>query len=200
MHYTGERIIPSHDNIPAQGNFEMHELMYREFLVPAYDKNVLDIACGCGMGTKILAGKALKVHGYDIDAESIEFAKKYYNAENIKYEVGDICSIPEPDEFFDTVISIETVEHVADIKKVISEVHRVLKPKGLWCFSTPNGNRYPDHSIIKYHLKHYTEGELQELLDPMFSFYIRKMGLEPDSTAIVGELTFSDYSVFCLKR
>ena len=200
MQYTGERIIPAYEDHPAQGNVDIHDLMYREFLVASIDKKVLDIACGCGMGTKMLAERALKVHGYDIDAETIEFAKKYYNDVKIEYAVGDICNIPEPDESFDTVVSVETFEHVSDIDKLIGEVHRVLKPKGIWCFTTPNGIRYPDHNIVKYHVKHYTESELYSMLDSRFSCFIRRTGLEPDTSIILGKPTFGNYSVFCLKR
>lgn len=200
MQYTGERIIPAYEENAAQGNVDIHDLMYREFLVTAGDKDVLDIACGCGMGTKMIAERAVRVHGYDIDSESIEFAKKYYNAENIKYDVGDICKISEPDASFDSVISVETFEHVENLEGMISEIYRVLKQNGIWCFTTPNGDRYPDHKIVKYHIKHYTESKLYSILDSRFSCYVRRTGLEPDTTIRMGRPMFGNYSVFCLKR
>jgi 2-polyprenyl-3-methyl-5-hydroxy-6-metoxy-1,4-benzoquinol methylase len=200
MQYTGERIIPEHAGKAGQGNIDIHDLMYREFLVAVENKLVLDIACGCGMGTKMLASRALRVHGYDIDKESIDFAKEHYNALNIKYDVGDIKQIPEIDSLFDTVVSVETFEHVEEVEKVISEVYRVLKPNGIWCFTTPNGERYPDHKIVKYHVKHYTEKELHSLLDSKFEIYVRKTGLEPDMTVYFKRPTFGNYSVFGVKK
>jgi len=200
MFYTGERIIPQHDDKPGQGNIDIHDLMYREFLVAAENKVVLDIACGCGMGTKMLSCRAQFVKGYDIDAETIEFAKKYYGGEKIKYAVGDICQIPESDGTFDTVISVETFEHVCNVEQMISEIYRVLKPKGIWCFTTPNGVRYPDHKVVRFHIKHYSESELYNMLDSRFSIYVRKTGLEPDMTVFFGKPIFGNYSVFCLRK
>jgi len=200
MIYTGERIVPLHDDVPGQGNIDIHDLMYREFMVATENKVVLDIACGCGMGSKMFSSRAQSVKGYDIDPETIEFAQKYYSDEKIKYEVGDICNIPEENATFDTVISVETFEHVNDAEKMISEVHRVLKEKGIWCFTTPNGVRYPDHSVVKFHVKHYTESNLYDMLDSRFSIYVRKTGLEPDMTVHFGKPTFGNYSVFCIKK
>lgn len=200
MQYTGERIIPEHAEKAGVGNIDIHDLMYREFLVAVENKLVLDIACGCGMGTKMLSSRALRVHGYDIDKDTIEFAHEYYEARNIKYDVGDIRQIPEVDEVFDTVVSVETFEHVAEIEQVIKEVHRVLKPNGIWCFTTPNGERYPDHRIVQYHVKHYTEKELRKLLDDKFSVYVRRTGLEPDMTIHFKQPTFGNYSVFGVKK
>lgn len=200
MQYTGERIVPEHADKQGQGNIDIHDLMYREFLVAAENKLVLDIACGCGMGTKMLASRALRVHGYDIDKETIEFAKQYYSGQNIKYDIGDIRQIPEVDGIFDTVVSVETFEHVEEVEKLISEVHRVLKPNGIWCFTTPNGERYPDHRVVKYHIKHYTENELHKLLNDKFSIYVRRTGLEPDVIVHFKQPTFGNYSVFGVKK
>ena len=200
MEYTGERIIPEHDGNVGQGNIYIHDLMYREFMVAVDNKIALDIACGCGMGTKMLAERASKVHAYDISEESIAFAKEYYNLDNIEYKVGDIRDIPEEDNFFDTAISIETFEHVIEIEKIIDEIHRVLKPNGIWCFTTPNGERYPDHKVVKYHVRHYSEEELHKLLDDRFEIYIRKTGFELDSTLHKKKPTFGNYSAFCVKK
>jgi SAM-dependent methyltransferase len=50
---------------------------------------------------------------------------------------GDGQFLPFPDNLFDTVISIDVLEHVADSSKFISEIYRVLKPNGKVILSTP---------------------------------------------------------------
>jgi 2-polyprenyl-3-methyl-5-hydroxy-6-metoxy-1,4-benzoquinol methylase len=200
MEYTGERVIPAHDGKPAQGNYPIHELMYREFLVATVGKVVIDVACGCGHGAKMIAEHAEHVFGYDISPEAINFATLYNQAPNISYDVADIRSLPHTPQSVDTVISVEVFEHVLDIEQVISEVHRVLKPNGFWCFTTPNGERYPDHRIVPWHVRHYTKSTLQQLLAPHFRVHIRETGLEPDSSIHFGVPTFGNYSVFCLKN
>lgn len=200
MQYTGERVIPAHGGNPAQGNYPIHELMYREFLVATVDKVVIDVACGCGHGSKLIAEQASQVYGYDISPEAVEFANKHNSGSNISYDVCDIRKLPHWPQSVDTVVSVEVFEHVTEIEQVVTEVHRVLKPQGFWCFTTPNGERYPDHRIVQWHVKHYTRSELQELLSPYFSIHIRETGLEPDSSIHFGRPTFGNYSVFCLKR
>jgi len=200
LKYTGERVIPKHDDKSAQGNYAIHELMYMEFLEPTIGKIVIDVACGCGHGSKMIAEKAKKVFAYDISKDAIEFANKYYSAPNIYYQVCDILDLPHENESIDTVVSVEVFEHVLPIERVISEVHRVLAPKGFWCFTTPSGERYPDHSIVPWHVKHYTKQNLQELLKDHFNFAIRDVGIEPDSSVYIGKPVFANYSVFCVKK
>jgi 2-polyprenyl-3-methyl-5-hydroxy-6-metoxy-1,4-benzoquinol methylase len=58
--------------------------------------------------------------------------------DGIEWEVADIQAIPRPANHFDTVISCETIEHVPDPRKAISELIRVLKPGGRLFLTTPN--------------------------------------------------------------
>jgi len=200
MQYTGERVIPAHDGLPAQGNYAIHDLMYREFLVAAIGKTVIDVACGCGHGSKMIAEQASQVFGYDISVEAVDFARTHNSGQNISYGVMDIRKLPHDDQSIDTVISVEVFEHVSPVSDVILEVHRVLKPKGFWCFTTPRGERYPDHRIVPWHVKHYTRADLIDLLTPMFNIHIRETGLEPDSSIRCSWPTFGNYSVICIKK
>jgi len=200
LQYTGERVIPPHDGNEAQGCYDLHEYMYKEFLITTVDKVVIDVACGCGHGSKMIAEKAVKVFGYDIAQEAVDFAKEHNHDPKIDYNVGDIRSLPHEDASVDVVVSVETFEHVTEIGQVINEVKRVLKPGGLWCFTTPNGDRYPDHRVVKWHVKHYNRQHLHSLLDSSFIIHVRETGFEPDSTAYFGKPTFGNFSVFCVKK
>lgn len=200
MKYTGERMVPEHDGKAAQGNIEIHDLMYRGFLVATQGKVVVDIACGCGYGTLMISSRAEKVYGYDIDVDTVEFADEFMYAENIEYNIGDIKNIPHENESIDTVVSVETFEHVDGIDRVISEVHRILKPKGFWCFTTPNGAIYPDPAVVPFHVKHYTKEDIHSLLGQYFNIHISEIGLEPDRSVHMGTPMFGNLSVFALKK
>lgn len=169
MKYTGERIIPK-----IMGN-EGHKPLYERSLKYVENKFVLDIASGAGWGTEILATKAQYVIGADISQEAVAYAKKEYPQKNFCYCCGNILNIPFPDGVFDVVNSIESIEHVlrSQIGTLISECHRVLRPSGLFIFSTPNNDLYPyqpknESEYRGYHFWHYTEKELTELLKPFF--------------------------------
>lgn len=70
------------------------------------------------------------------------------------------------DQSFDFVFAVEVLEHVEEDARFVSEVHRVLKPGGVFLMSTPNGdsirNTNPDHK------RHYKRDQLRALLDSIF--------------------------------
>lgn len=70
---------------------------------------VLDIACGTGYGTKILALNCAKVYGVDISIKALQFAKNKYSGENIEFIQADIFS---NSIIADVVVSFETIEHI----------------------------------------------------------------------------------------
>lgn len=179
MKYTGERIIPKQNC----GCVEGHNVLYAKSLPYCKDKFVLDSACGVGWGTEFLAQEAAYVIGADIDSTTIEYARKEYPQKNFTFCVADITHLPFPNEIFDVVNSIETVEHVKrnSIETVIGEFRRVLKPGGLLLISTPDQDRYPyqpktDAEVQGFHLWHYSQNELTVLLRPFFEVTIEKPG------------------------
>lgn len=135
-------------------------------------KAVLDIACGEGYGANLLAQHAAHVTGVDIDTLTVEKAKKKYPSKNLIFKQGTVSDIPCNDNFFDIVISFETLEHTDEHDKFISEVKRVLKPGGLFVISTPDKSAYSDKAAYKnpFHKKELYENEFKELMQKYFSF------------------------------
>ncbi|MFX0186787.1 MAG: class I SAM-dependent methyltransferase [Candidatus Hodarchaeota archaeon] len=106
-----------------------HEIMkYYQFFLDNIDEDskILDIGCGNGYLTKKLAQKARKVIGIDIDKKNIDFAKKYYNNENILYIN---CEVSKYDfkEKFDYVIMSNVLEHIEDRKKLLERVKNLCE-------------------------------------------------------------------------
>jgi len=170
MEYTGERHIPKLTGDPG------HITLYEKSLQYVENKFVLDIASGSGWGTEMLSKKAAFVVGADISKEAVAYARKEYPQHNSRYCVGDVLNLPFPNDFFDVVNSIETFEHVPRNKAdcLISEVLRVLKPGGLFVFSTPDGEQYPyrpkdESEYTGYHCWHYSRVELFDLLGEYFT-------------------------------
>ena len=125
---------------------------------------VLDAACGCGYGSHILSGNGSRVVGIDIEPSAIEWAKRHYAGPG--YICGDVMDAPWLGKF-DYAVSFETIEHLPDPLTFL----KLLKEDafGLIC-STPNQENYPfDPSKFEGddypHLKHYTPGELDALLE-----------------------------------
>lgn len=103
---------------------------------------VLDVACGLGYGTAMLAaGSNARVVGIDNSEFAIAYARVCYGATlpNAGFEVGDACDLARiPDESVDLVVSFETIEHLRKPERFLAEVRRVLKPGGRLIGSVPN--------------------------------------------------------------
>lgn len=167
MKFTGERLING-----MEGQIKLEHLHRYSLAFPfAKEKIVLDIACGDGYGTALLAELAYKVEGVDLDAKTIEYASKKYLRQNINFIIGDILNIPFEDNFFDLIVCFETFEHVDDHDRLLNEVKRVLKDDGILIMSTPEKSVYSDarNYSNKFHKKELYLNEYKDLLKNHFN-------------------------------
>ena len=98
----------------------------------------LDAACGSGYGTKILSYKAKKAIGIDYSNKALLIARLFYHQPKIRYQHMDCYNLKFKDSYFDKVVSLETIEHLADAELFLAQVQRILKPRGVFIVSTPN--------------------------------------------------------------
>ncbi len=94
---------------------------------------ILDIGCADGYFTNIIHKSTLnsKIIGIDILKTSISYAKsRYKNNSKLKFKVADAHNLTFPDNTFDAVYAIESLEHVVDPKTFLKEISRVLKSNG----------------------------------------------------------------------
>jgi ubiquinone/menaquinone biosynthesis C-methylase UbiE len=164
--WTGERLETFVQN---EATTE-HLHRYAMAMELAGGKNVLDIACGEGYGTNLLAGKAAQVTGMDIDTLTIKKAAEKYQQENIQFTEANAEKIPAADNTFDLVISFETLEHVTEQQLMIQEIKRVLKKDGILLLSTPDKKNYSDATGYKnpFHKKELYRNEFESLLQASF--------------------------------
>ena len=131
-----ERIQVNH---PHETSLALHRARYDFAANHVLDKVILDVACGVGYGSQILAKTGAKhVTGVDIDPASVEEAKAHYALPNTNFLVASAEKLPFPDDSFDLAVSFETIEHLANPTLFIDELYRVLRPGGSLIISTPN--------------------------------------------------------------
>lgn len=171
MEFTGERFVPGieEDELTIE-----HMQRYRSVQHIVRGKKVLDIACGEGYGTAILAEEAEEIVGIDIDAIVVQRAGETYKNKNLSYRVGNITAIPFPDQSIDVVVSFETIEHVEEEqqRQFLAEIKRVLKPEGFVVISTPNKAIYSDRYQYQnqWHKKEFYQEEFKEFLQKEFAY------------------------------
>ncbi|MBT2117223.1 glycosyltransferase [Dyella sp. LX-66] len=167
MEFTGERFLPTE----AGGIRHEHLHRYAWCRDLARGKTVLDIACGEGYGSAMLAEAAASVIGIDISDEAVAHAAQAYaGIANLSYRQGDAAVIPLPDASVDLVVSFETIEHHDRHQEMIDEIRRVLRPGGTLVLSSPNRPIYSDQAghHNEFHVKELDFRELDELLRTRF--------------------------------
>lgn len=97
---------------------------------------VLDLGCGPGLWTSLLAEKVKpdgRIVGLDIDGDFISYASENpadQYEEIIEFHEGDFRSVPFEDESFDVVLSGNCFAYVTDHQKVLEEQKRVTRKGG----------------------------------------------------------------------
>jgi len=99
------------------------------------DLTVLDLGSGTGFFTDILAGRYQQILGLDISTKMLAFAKDNRSS-NISWLEADAFNMPLKDNSIDLIYSNLMIQWCEPLDVVIKEILRVLKPGGLFIFST----------------------------------------------------------------
>lgn len=132
-------------------------------------KTILDIGCGYGwLELNLVERGCRRVNGLEYKEGDLFTAKKYITNDSILFDTGSAIAIPYEDNYFDTVISFEVIEHIPKNteEKMFSEVQRVLKNNGKFYISTPNDNFFSkifDPAWLLIGHRHYDIDYLTEL-------------------------------------
>jgi ubiquinone/menaquinone biosynthesis C-methylase UbiE len=156
----------------AKASKEQIERLYHRyhFAVPfCQGKDVLEVACGAGMGLGYLSQSARKVVGADIDDNILHIAKKHYaGRDKIEIRNFEAQDIPFSDRSFDVVIMYEAIYYLPQPEKFIGEAARVLRDDGVLIVCTVN-KQWSDFNPSPFSVRYYSSSELADLLKPGFS-------------------------------
>jgi len=166
LEFTGERFVPE-----IEGNVALEHL--HRYLIArelASGKVVLDVACGEGYGSAMLAEVGSRVVGVDISAETVAHARRRYTIENLEFYEGRADAVPLSEGSVDLVVSFETIEHHDQHTNMMAEIRRVLRPGGLLIMSSPDKHEYSDVPAYSnpFHVKELYLEEFESLLGRHF--------------------------------
>lgn len=128
-------------------------------------KDVLEVACGGGIGLALLADVARSVVGVDIEPKNLERAA-HNNASDTRVRVqsGDAEHLVFADRSFDVVILFEAIYYLASPHKFFAECRRVLRPDGHLIISSAN-REWADFNPSLYSTKYFFAQELAETME-----------------------------------
>ncbi len=163
---TIERVDPK--NIAPQETtgwqtLQLHLARYQFASKFAREGLILDIACGVGYGSHLLAHAAApntRIIGVDLADDALEIARREYAALNIEYHQAD-CMAFFGDTPFDAIVSLETFEHLDKPEKFFVHLVSMLALRGVLVFSVPIT---PSVDVNPYHKHDFTRARILKML------------------------------------
>jgi SAM-dependent methyltransferase len=164
---TGERTLP---DVPEENYwFRRHLVVYEWIAARVRGQRVVDMACGEGYGSDVLARSAGSVVGVDANPEAHEHARLRYPRPNLRFERDLVESFSKP---CDAVVFLQTIEHVQDPGAILEHFKSMLAPGGTAYVSTPNlltlAPAGAEKSDNPWHVKEYRAEEFRALCEGHF--------------------------------
>ena len=170
-----ERIFPDQMNMEDafdRKTLQLHIERYAFAIRNGKSGDVLDIACGTGYGSfQLLQSEKYaqsRVTAVDIDQNAIDYANRRYSNPSIHFVCADAFLFQYPGSF-DTIISLETIEHVQDTGLFVKKLHSLLKKDGILIVSAPvtpstdgNPHHLSDFSVSRFKKIFETSGFIIE--------------------------------------
>ena len=146
------------------------------------NKDVLEVACGSGIGIPYLKDVAKSVCACDIDPKLVSTAKEIStNIDSVDIKEGDAQNLPYLDKSFDLVIIFEAIYYLNDYTKFFSEANRVLRSEGLLIISSVNPD-WHGFNPSPFSTKYFNLDELNSISNNyscfknLSSFYLFELG------------------------
>jgi SAM-dependent methyltransferase len=172
LELTGERTLP---DVPAENYwFRRHLAVYEWIAERCAGLDVVDMACGEGYGTDVLARRARRVTGVDANPDAHDHARARYTRPGVRFVRDLIETYVEP---CDAVVFLQTIEHVKEPEKVLAHF-KAMAPRAY--VSTPNlltlAPPGADKSDNPWHLREYRIDEFRRLCESVYE-HVEILGL-----------------------
>jgi ubiquinone/menaquinone biosynthesis C-methylase UbiE len=125
---------------------------------------VLDLGCGTGYGSEILAASDASVHGVDIDEGSIAFARRERTGTALEFTTADALMFLRrtAPEDFEAIVMYEALEHVPDPEAVLDEFERLAAAGVRLIVSVPNSRAFREQN--PFHVTDFGYAEARRAL------------------------------------
>ncbi len=203
-HFDFDRIADSYDSWynSARGKiYDRFEKQSVDRLLAGVSKHsrLLEVGCGTGQWSRYFSDKGFDVTGIDISSEMIKIAKQKYIPSS-HFEIADGRNLPFEDESFDGAAAITVLEFTTEPEKIVSEMVRCVKKKGVIIIGVLNAlNRYnqkrknkPSGVYSSAHL--FTPRQIQDLLGSYGIPKMRITGFVPEKDWMLGISTLWEHS------
>jgi 2-polyprenyl-3-methyl-5-hydroxy-6-metoxy-1,4-benzoquinol methylase len=179
-----ERMLP---NFCSEIIEHDHRERYKLVCQYATGLNVLDIACGVGYGSNMIAreGKAKTVLGCDLSQDAVRYARHRNKFDNLDFKVENAEQYLK-ENTYDLIVSFETIEHIPNSHKFLENAHKNLVAGGTFIVSTPISQLALDTNPSNpYHTQEWGFAEFQKEVSQFFD--IQKIYVQLYQHAFINE-------------
>lgn len=135
-----EQIVPEYysKNMTVRWLFHQRLKIALDYVRKINSKVLVDIGCGDGSFIKLITNKEVnsidEIWAIDINPSLMQFATRYPDC---NFRIQNIIKTDFRDQQFDTIVCLDVLEHIKDIKKAINELRRILVIGGHLITSEP---------------------------------------------------------------
>jgi 2-polyprenyl-3-methyl-5-hydroxy-6-metoxy-1,4-benzoquinol methylase len=171
--FTGERLHSGDERFSL--DIARHRAAYEFARSRLPNGRVIDVGCGSGYGTAMLAETSARVFGIDR-----VLPDRSHRPSGARFVVGDLRKLPLERERFDLVVSFQVIEHLVDPTFYVDALAELCSPNGLVLITTPN--LLTSDRVNPYHVHEYVADELGETLGKRFA-QVEVRGIRPSERA-----------------
>lgn len=138
---------------------------------PSFDR-VLEVGCGRGSGIGEISRRFHPgaIDAFDLDEKQVALARKRLQSLGgagvpVKLWVGDTERITSDNNRYDAVFEFGTLHHVPNWRGALAEIHRVLKPGGMFLFEELSREFFEDLPVVSALLRRFTEHPWETMFD-----------------------------------
>jgi SAM-dependent methyltransferase len=171
LELTGERTLP---DVPEENYwYQRHLVVYEWIRAQIGGLRVVDMACGEGYGTEVLARSAASVVGVDANPEAHEHARLKYERPGVSF-ARDLVETYVPPEGADAVVFLQTIEHVTNPGELLDHFKAITagSEHPAVFVSTPNvltlAPEGAERSGNPWHVHEYRPEEYRDMLAEHF--------------------------------
>jgi ubiquinone/menaquinone biosynthesis C-methylase UbiE len=132
------------------------------------EDSVLEVGTGTGGFSPMVAGRCKEFTGLEYDAGACELTRRRLHGRGAVSQ-GDAQAMPFQSGSFSMVVCLEVLEHLADYRRAVGEIHRCLRPDGRAMISVPYRRRGGPNPGNRFHIYEPGARELMAAFSQYFS-------------------------------
>ncbi|MFV0305699.1 MAG: class I SAM-dependent methyltransferase [Moheibacter sp.] len=197
---SGKKGIEVGENL-NESNFDM-TLSTIHFLELIDNNLVLELGHGnCRHLEKLLeSAKDIKYYGLEISKTMWEEAQKINPNLQADFKIYDGEKIPFPNDFFDKIMSVNTIYFWSNPKVLINEIERTLKPNGVCVLTYANKEFMKKLPFVRSKFKLFDEKSIEKLIELSNLKIIEFKDITKQVKSKVGELVERKYTMVKVKK